>query len=131
VRDLNMDLEIKGMQTIREPDGLAMSSRNIYLKPEERESALSLSRSLIIAKDLFEKGERNSSTIIGEVKANIDSNPYTKIDYVQICDTTTMKDVDTIEKGKAVIALAVRVGIARLIDNYVFGDSLELKTITF
>jgi pantoate--beta-alanine ligase len=131
VRDLNMDLEIKGMQTIREPDGLAMSSRNIYLKPEERESALSLSRSLIIAKDLFEKGERDSFTIIGKVEEIINSYPYTKIDYVQICDTTTMRDINIIEKGKAVIALAVRVGVARLIDNYVFGDSLELKTITF
>lgn len=125
VRDLNMDLEIKGIQTVREPDGLAMSSRNIYIKPEERESALSLSRSLKLAKELYEKGERNAGKIIEEVRKKIEARPHAKIDYVQICDTATMKDVDVIQ-GEAVIALAVKVGEARLIDNYVFGDPLEI-----
>jgi pantoate--beta-alanine ligase len=122
VRDLNMDLEIVGLQTVREPDGLAMSSRNIYLKPEERESALSLNQSLKLAQDLYDKGERDSGKIIGAIKKMIQSFPHTKIDYVQICDTTTMKDVVVIE-AEAVIALAVKVGPARLIDNYVFGES--------
>ncbi len=126
VKDLNMDLEIIGLSTYREPDGLAMSSRNVYLKPEERESALTLSRSLLHAKGLYEKGERDAATIIGEVKKIIGSQPYTKIDYVQICDTETMKDAETI-KGEAVLALAVRVGVARLIDNYVFGEPLEIR----
>jgi pantoate--beta-alanine ligase len=103
-----------------------MSSRNVYLKPEERESALTLSRSLLHAKGLYEKGERDAATIIGEVKKIIGSQPYTKIDYVQICDTETMKDTETI-KGEAVLALAVRVGVARLIDNYVFGEPLEIR----
>ena len=123
VRDLNMDLEIVGLQTVREPDGLAMSSRNIYLKPEERESALSLNRSLKLAKDLYDKGERDAGKIIGAVSQMIESFPHTKIDYVQICDTTTMQDVGVIQT-EAVIALAVKVGSARLIDNYVFGDSI-------
>jgi pantoate--beta-alanine ligase len=125
VEDLNMDLEIIGLPTVREPDGLAMSSRNTYLKPDERETALSLSRSLLMAKKLYEKGERDAGKVIDEVTRIIVSHPQGKIDYVKICDTTTMKDVKRLQ-GKEVIALAVRVGVARLIDNYVFGDSLEL-----
>jgi pantoate--beta-alanine ligase len=125
VEDLNMDLEIIGLHTVREPDGLAMSSRNTYLKPDEREAALSLSRSLLMAKKLYEKGERDAGKVIDEVTRFIGSHPQGKIDYVKICDTTTMKDVKRLQ-GKEVIALAVRVGVARLIDNYVFGDPLEL-----
>lgn len=125
VQDLDMDLEVVGMATTREPDGLAMSSRNVYLKAEERKSALSLSRSLRMAKELYDQGERDAEKIIKKVKDHIDSNPYTKIDYVQICDTTTMKDVTRMD-GECVIALAVRVGKTRLIDNYVFGEVLEI-----
>jgi len=125
VLDLNMDLEVVAMPTTREPDGLAMSSRNVYLKPEERESALSLSRSLKMAKAMYDEGERDAARIIEKVKAYIAGHPYTKIDYVQICDTTTMKDVSRLD-GEAVIALAVRVGTARLIDNYVFGEPLDI-----
>lgn len=125
VQDLNMDLEIIGMSTLREADGLAMSSRNIYLKPEERESALSLSRSLKLAKTLYDGGERDAAAIIAAARKLIESCPHTKIDYVQICDTTTMKDVERLE-GECVMALAVRVGVARLIDNYVFGDPLDI-----
>ncbi len=124
VTDLNMDLEIVGMPTVREADGLAMSSRNTYLKAEERESALSLSRSLKLAKKLYDGGERDAAKTIGEAKKFIAGHPHAKIDYVQICDTTTMKDVDRLE-GECVMALAVRVGIARLIDNYVFGEPLD------
>jgi pantoate--beta-alanine ligase len=125
VQDLNLDLEIIGMATTREPDGLAMSSRNIYLSAEERKSALSLSRSLKMAKQLYEQGERDAAVIVGKIKRQIESNPYTRIDYVQICDTTTMKDVARLE-GECVVALAVRVGKTRLIDNYVFGETLEV-----
>jgi pantoate--beta-alanine ligase len=125
VQDLNLDLEVVGMATTREPDGLAMSSRNIYLQAEERKSALSLSRSLKMARELYEQGERDAATIITKVKNHIESNPYTKIDYAQICDTTTMKDVARLE-GECVIALAVRVGKTRLIDNYVFGEEPAL-----
>jgi pantoate--beta-alanine ligase len=125
VQDLNLDLEIVGMATTREPDGLAMSSRNIYLTAEERMSGLSLSRSLKMARELYERGERDAAKIIGKVRNNIESQPYTKIDYVQICDTTTMKDVARLD-GECVIALAVRVGKTRLIDNYVFGEALEI-----
>ncbi len=125
VRDLNMDLEIVGIDTVREKDGLAMSSRNIYLKPEERESALSLSRSLKLAGDMYSQGERDAGKIIAAARKLIEGCAHTRIDYVQICGTETMKDVEVI-KGEAVMALAVQVGAARLIDNYVFGEPLKL-----
>jgi pantoate--beta-alanine ligase len=125
VTDLNMDLEVIGMPTVREEDGLAMSSRNTYLRDDEHETALSLSRSLVMVKKLYDAGERNAGTLIGEVTRFIAGHPHAKIDYVKICDTTTMEDVDTIE-GESVIALAVRVGIPRLIDNYVFGEPLQI-----
>jgi pantoate--beta-alanine ligase len=125
VRDLNMDIEVIGMQTTREPDGLAMSSRNVYLKPQERESALSLSRSLRLAKECYEKGERDTGVILTEVRSFIASHPYTEIDYARICDTETMTDIPRIE-GEAVLALAVRVGKTRLIDNHVFGEPLDI-----
>lgn len=125
VKDLNMDLEIVGMPTVREPDGLAMSSRNSYLKSDERESALSLSRSLKRAEELYEKGERDASRIIKEVKQFIDGHPHARIDYVKICDTETMEDVERID-GESVLALAVWVGTPRLIDNHVFGEHLNI-----
>lgn len=124
VRDLNMDIEVIGMETTREVDGLAMSSRNVYLSPEERESALSLNRSLDLAGELYKNGERESSSILSKVRALILGYPHTEIDYAQICDVMSMKDVMRIE-GACVLALAVRVGRTRLIDNRVFGESQE------
>jgi len=125
VQDLNMDIEVIGMKTTREPDGLAMSSRNVYLKQEERQSALSLSRSLLLAERLYEKGERNAEVILKEVQGFISSHPFIKMDYARICDATTMKDVSSIEKS-AVLALAVWVGKTRLIDNHVLGETLDI-----
>ena len=130
VRDLNMDIEVIGMETTREPDGLAMSSRNVYLNPEERKSALSLSRSLDLAGKLYDNGERDASAILGKVHASITGYPHTEIDYAQICDVKTMQDVSRIE-GECVLALAVRIGKTRLIDNRVFGESLNSGKKTF
>ncbi len=124
ITDLNLDMELIGLPTVRETDGLAMSSRNVYLNKDERVSALNLVKSLKLAQKLYDVGERKSSHIISEVTGLITSAPYTAIDYVKICDTTTLMDVDEI-KAQAVIALAVRVGTTRLIDNHVFGDSLN------
>lgn len=125
VADLNMDLEIIGLDTVREADGLAMSSRNTYLKPEERQSALSLSRGLKIAQGMYATGERDAAVIIEAVSRFISGHPHATIDYVNICDTTTMKDVARLD-GESVMALAVRVGAARLIDNSVFGEPLHV-----
>ena len=125
VLDLNMDLDIIGMPIVREPDGLAMSSRNVYLKTDERESALSLSRSLNIAKKMYDRGERDAAAIMAEVRKYIERHPHTNIDYAKICDTTTLKDIGHIE-GESVLALAVKISRTRLIDNYVFGNRLDV-----
>jgi pantoate--beta-alanine ligase len=125
VADLNLDLKIIGMPTIREKDGLAMSSRNVYLNEKERVSALSLVNSLKLAERLYDNGERQTSRILGEVTELIHSAPFTGIDYVKICDTSTLMDIDEI-KGEAVIALAVKIGTTRLIDNHAFGENLNI-----
>ncbi|MBN1662858.1 MAG: pantoate--beta-alanine ligase [Deltaproteobacteria bacterium] len=125
VQDINLDLEVVGLDTTREADGLAMSSRNVYLKGPERESALCLSRSLVMAKDLYDKGVRDAEAIIETVIKNVDSYPYTAVDYVKICETKNLRDIKNID-AEAVIALAVKVGKTRLIDNYVFGEKLNL-----
>ena len=125
VEDLNMDLEVVGMPIVRETDGLAMSSRNVYLKDQERESALSLSRSLKLAKELYDMGGRRASRILEDVKKFIEGHSYTRIDYAKICDTTSLEDIEHLER-ESVLALAVRVSSTRLIDNYVFGDVLTI-----
>jgi pantoate--beta-alanine ligase len=119
VRDLHMSVEVVGMPTVREADGLAMSSRNAYLLPEERKAALSLYRSLQKAKELLRKGERKADRILHEMKGIFQSEPLVRIDYVQICDATTLQDVDRIE-GDVVVALAAYLGKTRLIDNLVY-----------
>ncbi len=125
VLDLNMDLDIIGMPIVREPDGLAMSSRNVYLKTDEREGALSLSRSLNIAKEMYDRGERDVAAILAQVRKYIERHPHTNIDYAKICDTTTLKDIGHIE-GESVLALAVKINKTRLLDNYVFGNRLDV-----
>lgn len=125
VADLNMDLEVIGIPTTREPDGLAMSSRNVYLSEEERTSSLSLSRSLAMAKDMHAAGERDAGKIIRTLSNHITSQPYTKIDYIKICDANTLQDIPFIE-GDSVLAIAVYVGKTRLIDNHIFGEPLNL-----
>ncbi len=116
VRDLNMDIDIVGVPTVREHDGLAMSSRNMYLSPEERVSALSLKSGLDLASSLVASGERDPARIESAVRELISSHPYTEIDYVTICDPEKLTHVESIDRP-SLLALAVRVGKARLIDN--------------
>jgi pantoate--beta-alanine ligase len=118
-KDLHMSVEVVGMPTVREADGLAMSSRNTNLLPEERKAALSLYRSLQKAKELLQKGERKADRILHEMKGILQSEPLVRIDYVQICDAYTLQDVDRID-GDVVIALAAYLGKTRLIDNFVY-----------
>jgi pantoate--beta-alanine ligase len=125
VDDLNLDLQIIGLSTVREADGLAMSSRNKYLQNNERSSALTLSASLKLAQKLYSGGERKASVIINEVKKLIKKADSTEIDYVKICETNTLSDVNEI-KSQSVIALAVKIGKTRLIDNHVFGEKLKV-----
>ena len=116
VKDLNMDVEIIGCPLIREEDGLALSSRNKYLSPEERKSALSISKALFEAKRKFEEGENSPDNLKKVIRDIISSYPYTKIQYIEIVDGETLKVKDKAEKGD-VIAVAVFVGNTRLIDN--------------
>ena len=118
VKDLNMDIEIVGCPIIREEDGLAKSSRNTYLSPESRKSAVILSKSIFMGKKMIEDGERNAENVINAMKDMIQSVPLTQIDYVEIVDVNTMKSIDIIG-GEILCAIAVNVGNeARLIDNF-------------
>ena len=119
VKDLHMSVEVVGMPTVREADGLAMSSRNTYLLPEERKAALSLYRSLQRAKAFLQEGEQRASRILDEMNGILRSEPLVRVDYVQICDADTLQEVDRIE-GDVVVALAAYLGKTRLIDNLVF-----------
>ena len=117
VKDLDMDIRIVGIPIVREPDGIAMSSRNSYLSPDERKSALCLKQSLDLAEDMFARGERRAPRIKARVERHILDHAFTEIDYVTLCHPVTLEDVvDTIE-GETLLALAVRVGKTRLIDN--------------
>lgn len=116
VSDLNLDLEIAGMPIYREEDGLAMSSRNKYLNPDERKAALCLVNSLKKATALFEQGERKVKKIVEEVKHSIEAEKLARIDYVKICNAKTIQEVEQINQ-EAVLALAVNIGKTRLIDN--------------
>jgi pantoate--beta-alanine ligase len=123
VKDLNYPIEIVGCPIVREPDGLVMSSRNVYLTTEQRPSALSLYQSLKRAQEMVNQGERKAKTIIKAVSTFIQSYPYTKIDYVKLCDSETLEDLEEIRE-KAFLALAVQVGKARLIDNTIIRAKL-------
>ena len=125
VDDLNLDLQITGYPIVRESDGLAMSSRNKYLTKDERLSSLALFKALKSAQKIYRKGERKSSVIIDKAENIIKKKPFTEIDYIKICDTKTLQDVQEI-KSESVIALAVKVGKTRLIDNHVFGEELKI-----
>ncbi|PKL04090.1 MAG: pantoate--beta-alanine ligase [Synergistetes bacterium HGW-Synergistetes-1] len=123
VKDLNFGTEIVSCPIVREPDGLAMSSRNLYLSPEERKAALSLSRSLSAAKELMRKGEKDSVKIREAIVAGISSEPLVKIDYAEIVDSADLSPVEKIEKP-VLAAAAVYFGKTRLIDNFTFeGDT--------
>ena len=117
-RDLNFDIEIIGMPTIREKDGLAMSSRNKYLKLEERKQALCLFNALNQVEKLFQGGEKNSKKLIDRAVELIRFQPAATIDYVKVCHPETIEDLERID-DKALIALAVKIGKTRLIDNRV------------
>ena len=116
VKDLNMDIEVKVLPTVREVDGLALSSRNQYLSPAQRQAARILYQSLERAKTLVEEGERNSAKIIQAMREMIGSVPSAEIDYIAIVHPETMEEVARIER-EVLVALAVHIGPARLIDN--------------
>ena len=119
VTDLNMALEIVVVPTVREPDGLAMSSRNTYLKPHERQAATVLFRSLNAAKEMWVRGERDAQSVRAVIIDLVRKEPLAeKIDYVSIADAETLHELDEI-KSPALISLAVKIGKPRLLDNIV------------
>jgi len=118
VSDLNMNLELVAVPTVREPDGLAMSSRNTYLSPKERHAALVLWQALNLANHLWSGGERNAGKIRQKMRALIDSEPLAQIDYISVADAESLEELGEIDRP-ALVSLAVRVGKTRLIDNIV------------
>ena len=118
VRDLNFDVEIIGHPTVRETDGLAMSSRNAYLNPEERKAARCLYRSLRRAEELVQQGERSAAVIVDAARAKIAREPLARIEYLSLCDPESLREIDKLAEA-ALLALAVRIGKARLIDNII------------
>ena len=120
-RDLNLDVHIHRVPLSREPDGLAMSSRNSNLSPEERKKALSLSRSLNDSKEKINRGITSSKQLRQNIKSIIAAESGTQIDYISICDPISLEEKEEV-KGRTLIALAVKIGPARLIDNCIIGD---------
>ena len=118
-RDLNFPIEIIAVPTVREEDGLAMSSRNSYLSPEERLAATVLYRSLEAAASLIESGENRAGVIREEMEQVISTEPLVNLEYVTICDNIYLQPLSELS-GEVLLALAARVGRARLIDNIVF-----------
>jgi pantoate--beta-alanine ligase len=114
--DLNLDVEIIGVDTVREIDGLAMSSRNSYLSADERKAAACVPRALAGAEALFASGERKTLVLIEKMKKIIEKEPLAVVDYIKVCDSATLEDLEVVE-GSALVALAVKIGGARLIDN--------------
>jgi len=118
VADLNMEIDVKVLPTVRDEDGLALSSRNKRLNPEERHSALCIYGSLLKAKSMFASNIKDSKEIIEEMTSIIKKVKHTKIDYISIVNAHTLEDVSSIN-GKAVAAVAVWIGNTRLIDNLI------------
>jgi pantoate--beta-alanine ligase len=119
-RDLNFLIEIVVCPIMREPDGLAMSSRNVYLDAEQRKAATVLFRSLSAAREAFDLGERDAEKLRQVMKALIASEPLAQLQYVSCADYNTLEELDLI-KGKALLSMAVFLGKTRLIDNFVLG----------
>lgn len=120
VRDLNMDIEIVGCPIVREEDGLAKSSRNTYLSPEERKAALILSKTVALGKELA-KTEKDANKVVEAMKKNIETEPLAKIDYVEAVDALSMVPVEKLE-GTCMLAMAVYIGKTRLIDNTLINE---------
>ena len=116
VEDLNFDIDIVVCPTVREEDGLAMSSRNIYLGEEERKAATAIYRSLRLAEEMAREGERDAAAVLAAVRRVLEGEPLVRPEYVEAVDWTDLRPVAEM-RGRVLIAVAARVGRARLIDN--------------
>lgn len=118
VRDLNFDIEIIGCPIIREDDGLAKSSRNTYLNPQERAAAVILSKAIFTGQKMVKEGIKDALTVKATMMAILKSEPLANVEYVEMVDFGTLQDVETIN-GPILTAIAVRIGKTRLIDNFI------------
>jgi len=123
-KDLDFPVEVVVMPTIREADGLALSSRNVYLSPLERQASLALSRALQAAADLYAAGERNAGHLRAAMAEILAAEPLAQPEYVSVADTGTLLELESID-GPALASLAVRIGRTRLIDNVVLGAARQ------
>lgn len=125
VKDLNMDVGIIGMPIVREGDGLAMSSRNQYLKTKERKAALCLYKAILATRELFENGERRVGALTDKAVGMIMNEDHARIEYVKIVDPETIVDLTGVVWDRGLLAMAVYIGNTRLIDNTVLGEEFE------
>jgi pantoate--beta-alanine ligase len=119
-RDLAIGTEVLACPTVREADGLALSSRNVHLAPEERRAAVVLGRALLAARSTWEGGERSGDALRSAMRAELDREPLAAVEYVSIADGSTLQELDTVQRP-ALASLAVRFGSTRLIDNEPLG----------
>ncbi len=117
VRDLSFDIEIVGCPIVREADGLAKSSRNVYLNAEERKAALILSKTVLLGKEIIAKGERSGKALTDALKANIQKEPFARVDYIDVVNGISMEPIENLQ-GQILVAMAVFIGKTRLIDNF-------------
>lgn len=123
VRDLAFDTEIIVLPTVREDSGLAMSSRNLYLKPEEQQAAGVIHRALSKAKETYKSGERNGNRLAELVRTTIESQPSVRVDYVSVTDAETLEKIERLDERPILIAVAAYIGKTRLIDNTTLNSS--------
>ncbi len=121
-RDLNFNLEIIVCPIVREPDGLAMSSRNTYLNPQERQAATVLYRSLSAARQAYQSGEREADRLRQVMTEVIQNEPLARLQYVSCADADTLQEITGRISGRALLSMAVFVGKTRLIDNFLIGE---------
>lgn len=129
VKDLHLPVEIVIMPTIREADGIAMSSRNSYLNSQERRAATVLNRALSRAQDLFSHGEKNASKLLKVVRKEISSEPLARVDYIALTDTERLEPIEALDGQRALLSVACYFGNTRLIDNIILNDE-KFKSIT-
>ena len=126
VQDLDLDVKVEVKPIIRDADGLALSSRNAYIKPEERKAALVLTRSLKEAKMMVDQGQRKTAVLIGRIRSRLQDEPLARVDYVAVVDPEELEPLSLVKDG-ALIALAVFIGRTRLIDNVTVRIKAKIK----
>jgi pantoate--beta-alanine ligase len=128
VKDLAFDTEVIVLPTVREDSGLAISSRNLYLSPEEQEAAPVIHRALAKAKEVYKEGERSAARLVDLIRTTIESEPRARVDYVSITDAETLERLDKLDERPILIAVAAYVGKTRLIDNTML-NSVKKKDV--